>query len=315
MDVNQDRPVIFLMGSTATGKTDLAQSLYDRFPVELISVDAAQVYRGMDIGTAKPEPAQLAHYPHHLIDIRSPQQPYSAADFAQDARRLIYDVHSRNKIPLLVGGTMFYFKALEIGLSKLPSADVAIRKQIEQKVSQFGISEIHRQLRQIDPVMADKIDPHDSQRIQRAMEIYQVTGESPSNQMKPGIGLDFPLIKLALFNPNRSALHQRIAERFDSMLQQGLIDEVRKLRASLPDREAFPSMRIVGYRQITALLREEIDYREMVEAAVAATRQLAKRQLTWLRQQSNLVWFGAETKLPTEPVTEYLQSCLEKHTV
>jgi len=305
--MNQIPPVVFLMGPTATGKTDLAASLSEVFPLELISVDAAQVYKGMDIGTAKPAQSFLKRYPHHLIDIRNPDQTYSAADFVSDASKLIDDIRSRGRIPVLVGGTMFYFRALETGLSKLPSANPEIRQEISRELSIVGISALYGQLQQIDPNLAGRINPNDSQRVQRAIEIHRASGKVPSELMMRGEGLGHKPLKLLLFNADRVLLHNRIAQRFHTMLEQGLIEEINQLIKGLNNPRALPSMRTVGYRQVLEYLDREVSYKQMVDNSIAATRQLAKRQLTWLRQQSGVVWFEAGNAPPTDIVIRYMQ--------
>lgn len=305
--MNQIPPVVFLMGPTATGKTDLAASLSEEFPLELISVDAAQVYKGMDIGTAKPARSFLKRYPHHLIDIRNPNQTYSAADFVSDARKLIDDIRSRGRIPVLVGGTMFYFRALETGLSRLPSANPEIRQEISRELNIVGISALYGQLQKIDPNLAGRINPNDSQRVQRAIEIHRVSGKVPSELMMRGEGLGHKPLKLLLFSADRILLHNRIAQRFHTMLEQGLIEEISQLMKGLNNPRALPSMRTVGYRQVLEYLNNEVSYKQMVDNSTAATRQLAKRQLTWLRQQSGVVWFEAGNVPPTDIVIRYMQ--------
>lgn len=305
--MNQIPPVVFLMGPTATGKTDLAASLSEEFPLELISVDAAQVYKGMDIGTAKPARSFLKRYPHHLIDIRNPNQTYSAADFVSDARKLIDDIRSRGRIPVLVGGTMFYFRALETGLSRLPSANPEIRQEISRELNIVGISALYGQLQKIDPNLAGRINPNDSQRVQRAIEIHRVSGKVPSELMMRGKGLGHKPLKLLLFSADRILLHNRIAQRFHTMLEQGLIEEISQLMKGLNNPRALPSMRTVGYRQVLEYLNNEVSYKQMVDNSTAATRQLAKRQLTWLRQQSGVVWFEAGNVPPTDIVIRYMQ--------
>lgn len=295
------------MGPTATGKTDLAASLSEEFPLELISVDAAQVYKGMDIGTAKPARSFLKRYPHHLIDIRNPNQTYSAADFVSDASKLIDDIRSRGRIPVLVGGTMFYFRALETGLSRLPSANPEIRQEISRELNIVGISALYGQLQKIDPNLAGRINPNDSQRVQRAIEIHRVSGKVPSELMMRGEGLGHKPLKLLLFSADRILLHNRIAQRFHTMLEQGLIEEISQLMKGLNNPRALPSMRTVGYRQVLEYLNNEVSYKQMVDNSTAATRQLAKRQLTWLRQQSGVVWFEAGNVPPTDIVIRYMQ--------
>lgn len=285
-------PVVFLMGATATGKTDLAARLYDAFAAELVSVDAAQVYRGMDIGTAKPKAAFLRQYPHHLIDIRAPHESYSAAQFCAHARTLIGEIHARGNLPILVGGTLFYFSALENGLSELPSADADLRARLAREVAQHGLAKLYAQLQKVDASLAATIAPTDAQRIQRAVEIHQLTGQPPSNVMARAARrpLPFPLLKLGLSVAPRSLLHARIEERFRHMLARGLVEETQAIAAAMENPHAQTSLRAVGYRQVLAFLRGECAYADMVEKGIAATRQLAKRQLTWLRGWGNLVW-------------------------
>ena len=301
-------PVIFLFGPTACGKTDLAAWLYARGCHELINVDSAQVFRGMDIGTAKPDAAYRAKIPHYLIDVREPDQSYSAAEFCADAAVLIRQIHSRGKIPVLVGGTSFYFHALEQGLSRLPAKDDAVRNRIEGDIEQVGLLEMHRRLARIDAATAARIHPADRQRVQRALEIAALSGVAPSQLMRrqPGTKLAYPLLKLALFDSSRAQLHQRIAARFEAMLAAGLVDEVAQLQNRFTHLHALSSMRTVGYRQVLDYLNAQIDYATMVERAVSATRQLAKRQLTWLRRQSNVTWFDRGQRHLTRTLAEYL---------
>ncbi|MBA2351496.1 MAG: tRNA (adenosine(37)-N6)-dimethylallyltransferase MiaA [Burkholderiales bacterium] len=288
-------PVLMLMGPTASGKTAVALVLAKRFPVEIISVDSAMVYRGMDIGTAKPDAQTLADVPHHLIDIIAPDERYSAAQFCTDARRLIAGIRARGNIPLLAGGTMLYFKALRLGLADLPSADTLLREQIEHQAAAHGWPALHARLAGVDPVSAARIDRNDAQRIQRALEIVHLTGKPlaaawqrearPDYNAGDCADIDPPCreIAVALAPDDRSELHRRIAGRFDSMLSLGLIDELRGLRARYPLNPEMPSMRCVGYRQGWQYLNGEYDYATLREKGIAATRQLAKRQLTWLR--------------------------------
>ena len=263
-------PAIFLMGPTASGKTGVAVELAQRLPVELISVDSALVYRDMDIGTAKPDAATLARAPHHLIDIIDPTEAYSAAAFRHDALRLMADISARGKIPLLVGGTMLYFKALREGLSALPQADPAVRAALDAEV---------------DAETAARLAPNDTQRVQRAMEIFRLTGSPMSVLLRRQTRHELPyrIRSIALIPSDRSALHARIAIRFKQMLAQGLIEELRALRKKYPLHPDLPSMRCVGYRQSWQYLEGEIGEAQLLEAGIAATRQLAKRQLTWLR--------------------------------
>jgi tRNA dimethylallyltransferase len=299
-------PVIFLLGPTASGKTELAAALAELFPIDLISVDAAQVYRGMDIGTAKPSRDFLIRYPHHLIDIRNPEETYSAADFIDDARKHIGEIQNAGRVPLLVGGTMFYFKALEQGLSALPAANSAIRRQINLELEEQGVRALHERLSRIDPISARRIDENDSQRVQRALEIYDTCGTAPSELMSECQGLSIKPIKLALFDSDRSHLHERITRRFHKMLDQGLVDEVSNLIAQPFISSSLTSMRTVGYRQVLAYLEGTIEHAQMIEQGTAATRQLAKRQLTWMRQQSGLIWFDINNSALTDTVAQYL---------
>ncbi|MFP5306934.1 MAG: tRNA (adenosine(37)-N6)-dimethylallyltransferase MiaA, partial [Gammaproteobacteria bacterium] len=280
-------PIVMLMGPTASGKTGLALALAKRLPVEVVSVDSAQVYRGMDIGTAKPSPEVLARVPHHLVDVLDPTEIYSAARFAADARALIDAIRARRRIPLLVGGTMLYFRALQHGLSELPSADADVRARLARQARVEGWPALHARLRSVDPETAARLHPNDQQRIQRALEIYELTGMPPSalQAQASGGGLRGPVRRLALLPAQRAVLHERIARRFDEMMAQGLLEEVRKLRARGDSRPDLPSMRAVGYRQLWAHLDGRLTLDEAVARAVAATRQYAKRQLTWLRME------------------------------
>lgn len=278
-------PAIFLMGPTASGKTNVAVELAQRLPVELISVDSALVYRDMDIGTAKPDAATLARVPHHLIDILDPIDSYSAAAFRHDALRLMHDITRRGKIPLLVGGTMLYFKALSAGLSDLPQADPAVRSALDAEIAQHGIQHLHRQLALVDAETAARLKPTDTQRIQRAMEIYRITGQPMSaliGQQKSA-ELPFRILSVALIPSDRTRLHARIAIRFKAMLEFGLLDELHALREKYPLHANMTSMRCVGYRQAWQCMEGKINEAQLLETGLAATRQLAKRQLTWLR--------------------------------
>ncbi len=278
-------PAIFLMGPTASGKTGVAVELVQRLPVELISVDSALVFRDMNIGTAKPDAATLARAPHHLIDIIDPTAAYSAAAFSTDALRLMADITARGKIPLLVGGTMLYFKALQEGLSDLPQSDPAVRAALDTEIAQHGIGHMHRQLAEVDAETAARLKPADTQRIQRAMEIYRITGQPMSALIKMQTPHELPyrIIPIALVPSDRAQLHARIATRFKAMLEHGLVDELRGLRKKYPLNPNMTSMRCVGYRQAWQYIDGEISEAELYELGLAATRQLAKRQLTWLR--------------------------------
>lgn len=279
-------PAIFLMGPTASGKTAATIALAQHFPVEIISVDSALVYRGMDIGTAKPDAETLRQAPHHLIDLISPLEQYSAAQFAKDALALMHEATTHGRLPVLVGGTMLYFNALQHGLSNLPEADSAVRTQIEAEAAAKGWPALHAQLASIDPPVAAKIHNTDSQRIERALEVYRISGKTMSElrAQSQKVALPFNILKIALMPNDRSVLHQRIAERFQLMLQQGFVDEVKGLLLEYPQlTEDTPSMRCVGYRQALQYIHGDIDLPTLGEHGVYATRQLAKRQLTWLR--------------------------------
>ncbi len=281
---------IFLMGPTATGKTDFAVELAKRFPVEIVSVDSALVYRGMDIGTAKPSLELRQQYPHHLIDICDPAEAYSAGRFRADAIAVLRDVITKGKVPLLVGGTMLYFRALERGLATLPTASPEVRAAIDARASAAGWPAMHEWLAQVDPASAKRIHPNDPQRIQRALEVYEMTGRSLSEFLADGqSSTEFQYHKIALVPPDRKILRERISLRFRNMLGQGLVDEVRKLRARGDLNADLPSMRAVGYRQVWEFLDGQVSESEMVERAVIATAQLAKRQMTWLRSEQNLI--------------------------
>ena len=274
------------MGATATGKTELAVEIARRFPVEIISVDSALIYRGMDIGTAKPEASILAEAPHFLIDIIEPEQQYSAWNFVADATRLIREIMQRGKIPLLVGGTMMYYHALEKGLNSLPEADEFVRARLDEEAARAGWTAMHQKLTQIDPASAEKIKPGDSQRIQRALEVFEISGQTLSVlQQAPAQEFEWKSLKLILNAADRPQLHQRIEQRFNQMLAQGIIDEVKGLKQRSGLNLSLPSMRCVGYRQVWHYLDGLINREEMGHKAVIATRQLAKRQMTWLRKQ------------------------------
>ncbi|HHW64844.1 MAG TPA: tRNA (adenosine(37)-N6)-dimethylallyltransferase MiaA [Rhodocyclaceae bacterium] len=279
-------PALLLLGPTASGKTASALALAQAMPIEIISVDSALVYRDMDIGTAKPTPAERAACPHHLIDIVSPEDSYSAARFRADAIRLMGEICARGKIPLLAGGTMLYFKALHDGLSDLPAADAELRRAIDEDAAARGWPALHAELARLDPEAAARLEPGDAQRIQRALEIVRLTGRplAESYAKREDDALPCRLLPIALAPSARSVLHARIAERFDAMLHAGFIDEVRQLRARYRLDPAMPSMRCVGYRQAWEYLDGNIGYDELRFRGIAATRQLAKRQLTWQRQ-------------------------------
>lgn len=274
------------MGPTASGKTGLAVELVQALPLEIISVDSALVYQDMDIGTAKPEAGILQQAPHHLIDVIDPTQVYSAAQFRTDALRLMAEITARGKVPLLVGGTMLYFRALEQGLSGLPEADASVRAALDLEAAEIGWPGMHAKLATIDPDTAARLQPTDSQRIQRALEVYQLTGQTMTalHQQQAAETLPYRLLKIALQPSDRAVLHARIAERFSIMMQGGLLEEVQALLQKYPGLHPdMTSMRCVGYRQTLAYIAGDIDEADWQAQGVAATRQLAKRQLTWLR--------------------------------
>jgi len=273
------------MGPTASGKTRLALALAAAFPIEVVSVDSAQIYRGMDVGTAKPSLAERRAVPHHLIDIIDPTESYSAARFSADALSLMKEITTRGRVPLLVGGTMLYFKALREGLSKLPESDPGVRERIDAEATVRGWPALHAELRRVDPETAARLKPNDAQRIQRALEVFRISGKPMSHLLGGGkpAGLPFRLIELALVPSDRGALHQRIEARFDAMLKDGLVEELQLLRERHALRSTLPSMRCVGYRQAWQFLEGDLDRGELRHRGIFATRQLAKRQLTWLR--------------------------------
>ncbi|MDR3491598.1 MAG: tRNA (adenosine(37)-N6)-dimethylallyltransferase MiaA [Gammaproteobacteria bacterium] len=308
-----NKSLICLMGPTASGKTQLAVELVQKFPCEIISVDSAMVYRGMNIGTAKPDAETLKIAPHKLLDIRDPADAYSAADFCKDALSAIEDITSRNKIPLLVGGTMMYFNALQKGLSDLPSADADVREKINLQAYKFGWEAMHAQLQKIDPVAAARIHANDTQRIQRALEVFEMTGTPLTELQKQKNPLlsDYHIINLAIAPTDRKILHERIAQRFIAMLDQGFIEEVKLLFAREDLNLDTPAIRSVGYRQVWEYLLGQLTYEEMIEKGIIATRQLAKRQLTWLRHWTQLLqWFDSEeNELVFDFVAESLKQC------
>lgn len=285
MQHSEHKPLaIFLMGPTASGKTDLAIKLRQQLPVEVISVDSALIYRGMDIGTAKPSKAELALAPHRLIDICDPAESYSAANFRTDALREMQEISAQGKIPLLVGGTMLYYKALLEGLSPLPSADEKVRSEIEAKAALIGWGGLHQELCKIDPISAQRINPNDSQRINRALEVFYLTGKTLTElTAQKGEALPYDILQFAIAPEQREVLHLRIEQRFHKMIELGFQQEVEKLYRRPDLNENLPSIRCVGYRQMWEYLRGDYDHDEMVFRGICATRQLAKRQITWLR--------------------------------
>lgn len=303
--MSQLPPAIFLMGPTAAGKTDLAIELTKVLPCELISVDSALVYRGMDIGTAKPSKELLAEFPHRLIDILDPAEAYSAADFRRDALQAMAETTARGKIPLLVGGTMLYYKALVDGLADMPAADPEVRAQIEEEAARLGWQALHEQLAAIDPESAARIHPNDPQRLSRALEVYRVSGQSmtalrqrqsaqSTEAAASGLQqLPYTVANLAIAPADRQVLHRRIEQRFTLMLEQGFIDEVVALRERSDLHAGLPSIRAVGYRQVWDYLDGKLTSAEMRERGIIATRQLAKRQFTWLRSWTDLHWLDS----------------------
>ncbi|WP_343649237.1 tRNA (adenosine(37)-N6)-dimethylallyltransferase MiaA [Herbaspirillum sp.] len=306
---------VAIMGPTASGKTATALEIARRIPSEIISVDSALVYREMDIGTAKPTAAELAEVPHHLIDIIDPTEAYSAMQFRQDALRLTQEIAARGKLPLLVGGTMLYFKVLRDGLDELPQADPALRAQLDDEAAQLGMPALHARLATLDPVTAARLKPNDSQRIQRALEITLLTGQPMSSLLaqKPAEPLPFTLLPLALEPSERAVLHDRIALRFDLMLQGGALErEVTALRARGDLHLGLPSMRCVGYRQMWEYLDGSIDAATLREKGIAATRQLAKRQLTWLRSMPERLSIDCNRPDATAEVLAQVRSAVDK---
>ena len=306
------------MGPTASGKTGIAVELAQQLPVELVSVDSALVYRGMDIGTAKPDAATLAQAPHHLIDLIPPTEAYSAAQFRADALRLMADISARGRIPLLVGGTMLYFNALQNGLSNLPEADPEVRARLDAQALEIGWPGMHARLAAVDPQTAARLEPTDAQRIQRALEVWELSGRTMTQIFAETTARDdFPyrLLKLALLPSDRTVLHARIAQRFDDMLQSGLVREVEDLRAAYPALHAgMPSMRCVGYRQAWQYLDGEFGLDKLREKGIAATRQLAKRQLTWLRGMDDTVELDCLDGQLQEKVLMQIKQFIEEQT-
>ncbi|SUU00919.1 tRNA delta(2)-isopentenylpyrophosphate transferase [Actinobacillus lignieresii] len=306
--MNKKPLAIFLMGPTASGKTDLAIALRQTLPVEVISVDSALIYKGMDIGTAKPSKAELELAPHRLIDILDPSESYSAMNFREDALREMAEITASGRIPLLVGGTMLYYKALLEGLSPLPSADPAIRAEIEAKAEQIGWSGLHRELLAIDPIAGNRINPNDSQRINRALEVFYITGKTMTElTAQQGDSLPYNVLQFAIAPQDRAVLHQRIEQRFYKMMELGFQQEVEKLRARGDLHKDLPSIRCVGYRQMWEYLDGDVSLDEAIYKGICATRQLAKRQITWLRG-----WNGEITWLDSLDPTSSKLKMIEK---
>ncbi|GLX83894.1 tRNA dimethylallyltransferase [Thalassotalea loyana] len=300
-------PVICLMGPTASGKTALAMELYDALPCEIISVDSALVFKGMDIGTAKPTLAEQGKYPHRLIDLIDPADSYSAAEFCKDALQAIDEVRQSGRIPLLVGGTMMYFKSLIDGISPLPEADPNIRQQIELEANEKGWDALHQELAMIDPESAARIHPNDPQRLTRALEVFRITGNTLTQLTAiKGQRLEGDVLQFAITPKERKTLHERIELRFNQMIEQGFKDEVIKLKARKDLHENLPSIRCVGYRQMWQHLNGDYDFDEMIFKGVCATRQLAKRQLTWLRGWDGLTWLDMEDNNNLQVITSQI---------
>ena len=293
--MNNKPKAIFLMGPTASGKTDLAIALRESLPVEVISVDSALIYKGMDIGTARPSPEELAKAPHRLIDILDPAESYSAMNFRADALKEMAEITANGRIPLLVGGTMLYYKALIEGLSPLPSANSEVRAKIEQKAAEFGWGVLHQDLMAIDLVSANRINPNDSQRINRALEVFYITGKTMTElTAQQGESLPYDVLQFAIAPEDRIVLHQRIEQRFHKMIALGFEQEVRKLFERGDLNIDLPSIRCVGYRQMWEYLQGDISFDEAIFKGICATRQLAKRQITWLRGwQSEITWLDS----------------------
>lgn len=301
-------PVIYLMGPTASGKTELAVDLVREHPFEIISVDSAMVYRGLDIGTAKPTAEQQHEAPHHLIDICDPAEAYSAARFRADAEGLIGAIHRRGRIPLLVGGTGLYFRSLEQGLTALPAADPAVRRELEEEAEIVGWEGLHERLQRIDPEAAVRIHPNDPHRIQRALEVYATSGVPLSEHFagKTEIPMSHELIKVMICPQDRQDIRTAVEQRFQHMLEAGFEREVRGLYQRNDLHAALPSMRLVGYRQMWQYLEGELDYDTMREHAIVATRQLAKRQLTWFRRETGGRWFDSRDRQSRHKILKYL---------
>lgn len=302
------------MGPTASGKTDLALALHRQLPVEIINVDSAQIYRGMNIGTAKPDANVLATAPHRLISFCDPAQPYSAAQFARDAQREMAEIVASNKVPLLVGGTMLYFKVLLEGMAELPEADAQIRDEIQQQAQREGWPSLHRELKTVDPLTASRLHPNHSQRIQRALEVYRITGKALSelqNQTQIGIESLYDIKQFALIPNDRHRLHQKIEARFHAMIEEGLEAEVKTLYQRGDLTKTMPAIRSVGYRQLWDYFEGHCSLNQAIERAVIATRQLAKRQLTWLKSWPNTQQINIDNEIGFCDTDDLCQSLLK----
>jgi tRNA dimethylallyltransferase len=308
-------PAIALIGPTASGKTELALAIAARFPVEIVSLDSAQVFIGMDIGTAKPDRETLTRFPHHLIDLITPEERYSAARFRSDALRVMAEITARSRVPLLVGGTMLYFKALIEGLADLPEADPELRAAIDAQATERGWPALHAELARGDPDTAARLAPTDSQRIQRALEVLRLTGRPLSSflQRQEAPALPYRLLTIALVAPQRQRLHERIAERFHAMLAAGLVGEVEALRARYRLSGELPSMRCVGYRQVWEMLEGRLPRGELAERGIFATRQFAKRQLTWLRALREAGTIDLESALAEPAAAARIELAIAAH--
>lgn len=309
--------LLCLAGPTASGKSAIARAIAQKWPCEIINVDSATIYRGMDIGTAKPSQEERAAIHHHLLDILDPLESYSAAAFRRDTLRCVKEIRARGRLPVLVGGTMLYFKALRDGLNDLPSADPEIRKKLELRAAVEGWPAMHAALHLIDPVTAARLSPNDSQRIQRALEIWHISGKTMSELLSAPEQTDKPLatVTLSLEPTERSHLHQRIALRFDQMLEEGLVEEVRTLRARGDLHTDLPSIRCVGYRQFWSMLEGEVTPAQAREQAIAATRQLAKRQLTWLRSLPDRLTIESDSSEATEKTLAIVDRLIHDRTI
>lgn len=304
---------VFIMGPTASGKTDLAIELVKHYPFEIISVDSALVYKDMNIGTAKPTKEELAIAPHHLIDFLDPAQAYSTASFRADALKVMEDIHARNKIPLLVGGTMLYHRSLLYGLSELPKADEAIRNKLDAEAKLNGAEFMHQKLMVVDPTAAKRIHPNDPQRVQRALEVYEISGKSMTELQKESLAeaLPWDTYKIIVSPKSRDLLRERIAIRFNNMIEQGFIEEVQKLFEREDLDLSLPSMRAVGYRQVWEFLEGKMSKEQMIERGITITRQFAKRQMTWLRREEEALWLATEDNNIYEQAVDYLEPVLK----
>ncbi|WP_198263581.1 tRNA (adenosine(37)-N6)-dimethylallyltransferase MiaA [sulfur-oxidizing endosymbiont of Gigantopelta aegis] len=310
--MTQRPAAVFIMGPTASGKTDLAIELVKKYPFEIISVDSALIYKGMNIGTAKPTAEELVLAPHHLIDFLDPAQSYSTANFRNDALALMSDIHARDKIPLLVGGTMLYHRSLLYGLSELPPANETIRQQLDAETALKGGAFMHEKLAAIDPVAAKRIHPNDPQRVQRALEVYEISGKSMTQlqQENQAQALDCEAYKIIVAPKSRELLRERIAIRFNKMLEQGFIEEVQQLYARDDLDLSLPSMRAVGYRQVWEYLEGKMDKQQMIERGITITRQFAKRQMTWLRREEDALWLEIENNNKFAQAVQNLEAIL-----